>query len=137
MGIKVTTHENLMQDMKRRDVVITALRTTAAIDYIDGDGHSIYDAETLISKGFPEFLVRENEYVHKSDLSSAKTTIFGPDGNIVPELKGVAALALHYAVANALLLEAGVDYNDTLIGRGFMARELADAIKKDLASYAG
>jgi len=132
MAVKVTVHDNLREDMKRRDLMITALRTTKAMGFIDGDGHCIYDGEVLRSNGFPEFIVSETEVEHKSDTSSMKSTIFDSDGMIIETLKGVAALSLHYAVARALLLEPGVDYRDDLLGRGYQARELARAIKEDL-----
>jgi hypothetical protein len=132
MAVRVTVHDNLREDMKRRDLMITALRTTKAMGFIDGDGHCIYDGEVLRSNGFPEFIVSETEVEHKSDTSSMKSTIFDSDGMIIETLKGVAALSLHYAVARALLLEPGVDYRDDLLGRGYQARELARAIKEDL-----
>lgn len=135
MAVKVTVHDNLMEDMKRRDLMITSLRTTKAMGFIDGDGHCIYDGEVLRSNGFPEFIVSETEVEHKSDTSSMKSTIFDKDGMIIETLKGVAALSLHYAVARALLLEPGVDYRDDLLGRGYQARELAEAIKKEIDSY--
>lgn len=132
MSVKVTTHENLYGDIAMRTIILRVLENTEAINFIDGDGHSIYEAEVLEKAGFPNILLEPITYVHKSDTRSIKSTIFDKDGNVIPELKGVAALELHYAVANALLLVAGADYNDTLLGRGFQARELAEAIKREV-----
>jgi hypothetical protein len=51
---------------------------------------------------------------------------------MVDELVGIQALTFHYAVASALWLEGGVDYNDSLLGRGFQAREISRAIMSSL-----
>ena len=121
------------QDFKRKEMMKTLLKNVKTVrDLIDGDGHSIYRSEYLIQQGFPEDMIKRLEETYTSDFSSAKSTIFDGDGNIVDSLTGVYALKLHYEVAYYLLLEAGVDYNDTLIGRGFQAQELARAIKKEV-----
>ena len=121
------------QDFKRKDLLVTLIKNVRSVqDVIDGDGHSIYKSDWLIQQGFPEELVRGIEREFKSDYSSAKSTIFDGDGNMVDSMTGVSALQLHYEIAAWLLLEGGVDYNDTLTGRGFQAKELAQAIKKSV-----
>jgi hypothetical protein len=121
------------QDFKRKELLVTLIKNVRSVqDVIDGDGHSIYKSDWLIQQGFPEELVRGIEREFKSDYSSAKSTIFDGDGNMVDSMTGVSALQLHYEIAAWLLLEGGVDYNDTLTGRGFQAKELAQAIKKSV-----
>jgi hypothetical protein len=121
------------QDFKRKELMVTLIKNVRSVqDVIDGDGHSIYKSDWLIQQGFPEELVRGIEREFKSDYSSAKSTIFDGDGNMVDSMTGVSALQLHYEIAAWLLLEGGVDYNDTLTGRGFQAKELAQAIKKSV-----
>lgn len=124
---------NFWENAKLRDRLIATIKSSKkAQDALDGDGHSIYSAEWLIDAGFPADFVKKYETTLKSDYSSGKTTIFDYQGNPVDELVGIAALSFHYAVANALWLEAGVDYNDTLSGRGFQAQELSRAIMKSI-----
>jgi hypothetical protein len=121
------------QDFKRKELMVTLIKNVRSVqDVIDGDGHSIYKSDWLIQQGLPEELVRGIEREFKSDYSSAKSTIFDGDGNMVDSMTGVSALQLHYEIAAWLLLEGGVDYNDTLTGRGFQAKELAQAIKKSV-----
>jgi hypothetical protein len=121
------------QDFKRKELLVTLIKNVRSVqDVIDGDGHSIYKSDWLIKQGFPEELVRGIEREFKSDYSSAKSTIFDGNGNMVESMTGVSALQLHYEIAAWLLLEGGVDYNDTLTGRGFQAKELAQAIKKSV-----
>jgi hypothetical protein len=121
------------QDFKRKELLVTLIKNVRSVqDVIDGDGHSIYKSDWLIQQGLPEELVRGIEQEFKSDYSSAKSTIFDGDGNMVDSMTGVSALQLHYEIAAWLLLEGGVDYNDTLTGRGFQAKELAQAIKKSV-----
>ena len=121
------------QDFKRKELLVTLIKNVRSVqDVIDGDGHSIYKSDWLIQQGLPEELVRGIEREFKSDYSSAKSTIFDGDGNMVDSMTGVSALQLHYEIAAWLLLEGGVDYNDTLTGRGFQAKELAQAIKKSV-----
>ena len=119
------------QDFKRKELMVTLIKNVRSVqDIIDGDGHSIYKSDWLIQQGLPEELVRGIEREFKSDYTSAKSTIFDGNGNMVDSMTGVSALQLHYEIAAWLLLEGGVDYNDTLTGRGFQAKELAQAIKK-------
>jgi hypothetical protein len=121
------------KDFKRKELMVTLIKNVRSVqDVIDGDGHSIYKSDWLIQQGLPEELVRGIEREFKSDYSSAKSTIFDGDGNMVDSMTGVSALQLHYEIAAWLLLEGGVDYNDTLTGRGFQAKELAQAIKKSV-----
>lgn len=121
------------QDFKRKELMVTLIKNVRSVqDIIDGDGHSIYKSDWLIQQGLPEELVRGIEREFKSDYTSAKSTIFDGDGNMVDSMTGVSALQLHYEIAAWLLLEGGVDYNDTLTGRGFQAKELAQAIKKSV-----
>ena len=121
------------QDFKRKELMVTLIKNVRSVqDVIDGDGHSIYKSDWLIQQGLPEELVRGIEREFTSDYSSAKSTIFDGNGNMVHSMTGVSALQLHYEIAAWLLLEGGVDYNDTLTGRGFQAKELAQAIKKSV-----
>jgi len=121
------------QDFKRKELMVTLIKNVRSVqDIIDGDGHSIYKSDWLIQQGLPEELVRGIEREFKSDYTSAKSTIFDGDGNMVDSMTGVSALQLHYEIAAWLLLEGGVDYNDTLSGRGFQAKELARAIRKSV-----
>ena len=103
-----------------------------ALSLIDGDGHTLYSPEYLITKGYPIEFVKGITYRHESDYSSGKSTIFDANGNPVDSLLAVAALTFHYAVARELGLKGGEDY-ETYNGRGSQARSIADAINKLVA----
>lgn len=127
----MVTEHNFWEDTKRKEYITNLIKNSEeARSFLDGDGHSIYNGDYLIKIGFPEDLIKEYETTLKSDYSSAKTTIFDRDGNMVDEMVGIPALTFHYAIARVMLLEGGVDYNDALSGRGFQARELAAAIMR-------
>ena len=129
----MVTERNFWEDSKLRDLLTSLLKTSEeARRFLDGDGHSIYKGDYLIQIGYPEAFVKKYESTLKSDYSSAKTTIFDNEGNMVDELVGIQALTFHYAVASALWLEGGVDYNDSLLGRGFQAKEISRAIMSSL-----
>ena len=100
-----------------------------ALSIIDGDGHTLYNPEYLIKKGYPVDFVRNITERHESDYSSGKSTIFDKDGKPIDTLLAVAALTFHYAVASQLNLEGGKDY-ELYNGRGWQARAIAEAIRK-------
>lgn len=127
----MVTERNFWEDVKRKEYITNLIKNNKeARSFLDGDGHSIYSGDYLIKVGFPEDLIKEYETTLKSDYSSGKTTIFNKDGNMVDEVVGIPSITFHYAIAKAMLLEGGVDYNDTFSGRGFQARELSAAIMK-------
>ena len=100
-----------------------------ALSMVDGDGHTLYNPEYLIKKGYPVDFVRNITERHESDYSSGKSTIFDKDGKPIDTLLAVAALTFHYAVASQLNLEGGKDY-ELYNGRGWQARAIAEAIRK-------
>ena len=113
-----------------RDKMIQILKSNKAMEYIDGDGHTLYKPDALVAAGFPASFIKDYTWVQKSDYSNPKYVIFDRNGQPVDEMTAVAALTLHYAVASALDLQGGVDYDDTIIGRGSQAAELSRAIRK-------
>jgi len=48
------------------------------------DGHTLLRPSWLTEQGIPEKLVKMHTRTYRSDDSSPKTTIFGPDGKVVP-----------------------------------------------------
>ena len=107
--------------------MITKQQVVNAIDegLIDGDGHSIMDAQYYLGHGFDcENLITEFE----SDTSSGKTTIF-KDGEIQEKVKGIWSLDFHYWVAGQCGLARGVDYA-AQYGRGSQAQAIASALAK-------
>lgn len=129
----MATENNFWEDSKLREVLTVLLKNNEkARGFLDGDGHSIYSGAFLVAAGYPESFIKKYESTLTSDYSSGKTTIFDNEGNMVDSMTGIPALTFHYAVASALWLEGGVDYNDTLGGRGFQAREISRAIMASL-----
>jgi len=86
-------------------------------EVIFGDGHTIYDAKIYENHfDLPDWLVA----VHKSDTSDHKSTIFGNDGQIIEELRGVYNLAFLDWLIRALNLG---DRTGSFGGRGTIARD--------------
>jgi hypothetical protein len=116
--------------MTKEEMLKVLNDNSKAMEYIDGDGHTLYKPEALVAAGFPSHFIKEYTWIQKSDYSNPKYVIFDNNGQPVDEMKAVAALTLHYAVASALDLQGGVDYDDTILGRGTQAAELSRAIRK-------
>ncbi len=96
----------------------------AAIDIIDGDGHTIFKPEAFIEAGVPQDIVERCTEIHESDLSSHKATIF-IDGKPTNALSGVYGLAMLSTIIRDLDIPAEV-----YLGRGFQARAWTEAINK-------
>jgi hypothetical protein len=109
--------------------LLGVLTNTSAVDYIDGDGHTLWKPDALVAAGFPVDFIRQLTFTHESDFSNPKYVIFDKNGMPVEFMEAVAALSLHYAVAEQLDLKGGVDYDNSFGGRGTQAREIARAIK--------
>jgi hypothetical protein len=116
--------------MTREEMIEVLSNNEKAMEYIDGDGHTLYKPEALVAAGFPSHFIKDYTWVQKSDYSNPKYVIFDKNGQPVDEMTAVAALTLHYAVASALDLQGGTDYDDTILGRGTQAAELSRAIRK-------
>ena len=99
------------------------VRAALAADVIFDDGWVITAPEA-----YTEFFdVHAWKIVHtiKSDTTSGKTTIYGKDGEILPEVYGVYNLTFLEALASKLGIE-GKPY----FGRGATARDLVERIEK-------
>ena len=90
---------------------------------IDGDGHSIVPSSFYLNAGFD---CSGLEVEHKSDMSSAKSTI-SVGGSPVASMKGVSSLSFHEWVAAKCGLISGRDYRD-FYGRGKQARAIVEAL---------
>ena len=91
---------------------------------IDGDGHSIVPSSFYLNAGFD---CSGLEVEHKSDMSSAKSTI-SVGGSPVASMKGVSSLSFHKWVAAECGLIGGRDYRDDFYGRGKQARAIVEAL---------
>jgi len=96
----------------------------AAIDIIDGDGHTIFKPEAFIDAGVPKNIVDRCTDIHESDLNEHKATIF-VDGKPTNAIRGVYGLAMLSTMIHDLNITAP-DY----LGRGFQARAWTAAINK-------
>lgn len=108
------------KDLMWTDVALEHIK--AAIDIIDGDGHTIFKPEAFIEAGVPQEIVDRCTDVHESDLSSHKATIF-VDGKPTNAVKGVYGLAM----LSTMIRDLGLTAPDYL-GRGFQARAWTEAI---------
>jgi hypothetical protein len=92
---------------------------------INGDGHGIYYPHFYTELGFPVEFIEKITTTEKSD-GTYKGTIFGPDGNIVPEMVGVYSLYFHESIADMF----DITEHDHMNGRGFRAQAVRDALRK-------
>lgn len=95
------------------------------IDCCGDDGHSIYDADKLVSCGVPEDLIRAVCKTHKSDLRNPKGTIY-TDAGVLKKCTGVYGLELLTRVAT----ELNTDTAGRLLGRGFRARKITEGLRR-------
>jgi hypothetical protein len=91
------------------------------------DGHGLMKPDWFVEQGLPEALVRRFTRTHRSDRSSPKTCIFGPDGEIVERLDAVYGLD----VLAAVVAEFGLDARSCM-GRGWQAREYQRVLRDHL-----
>lgn len=92
---------------------------------LNGDGHGIYYPHFYTELGFPAEFIEKITTTEKSD-GTYKGTIFGPDGNIVPEMIGVYSLYFHESIARMF----EITDHDRMNGRGFRAQAVAAGMRK-------
>lgn len=92
-----------------------------------GDGHTIFNEDFFLKLGLPGWIVDQYSRTYESETSSHKSTIYGPDGKVLEELKGVYGLPLVEAFASRL----GGRPN-SLSGRGFRAAAACEEIERML-----
>ena len=112
--------------MKIKD--LTKEQILAAVNVIDGDGHTIFKPEAFVKAGWPQELVDRYTETIKSNFNDFKSIITVND-KPVKQLKGVYGLALLHYINNSLGLKG-----TTKLGRGFQARELTENIINHLNS---
>lgn len=98
------------------------------LDHIGNDGHTIWEADADFFSGMPEEFMGSVTETLKSD-GSPKGTIWR-DGEAVDEMQGVYGLTLLWRLAR--LIGADMDKHDQLMGRGFRACALTEAIREKL-----
>ena len=98
------------------------------LEAIGGDGHTLWDADADCFKEMPKDFMEGVTQVHKSD-GTAKGSIWR-DGELVEEMHAVYGLQLLWKLANEV--GADMDKHDRLMGRGFRARALTEAIREKL-----
>ncbi len=99
---------------------------------IGGDGHTLYDAADEVFKDIPKDILESVTRVHKSD-GTGKGSIW-KDGQLVEEMTAVYGLNLLWKLAN----EIGADTTKAgqMMGRGFQAQRLTEAIQEKLREEA-
>lgn len=91
------------------------------------DGHTIFEPEAFLEVGVPQELVDRCTNVYESNPSDYKATIFGPDGNIVNQLRGVYGLDMLSSMIRDFDIQA-----EPKLGRGFQAQVWKEALRKHL-----
>jgi hypothetical protein len=99
---------------------------------IGGDGHTLYDAADEIFRGIPKDILESVTRVHKSD-GTGKGSIWR-DGRVVEEMYAVYGLNLLWKLAREV--GANLEKSQGLMGRGFQARALTEAIREKLGEEA-
>ena len=102
------------------------------LEEIGGDGHTLWDADAGFFKDMPKDFMESVTQVHKSD-GTAKGSIWGNEG-MVPEMHAVYGLDLLWKLAKEV--GANLDRPHGLMGRGFQARALTEAIREKLGEEA-
>ena len=98
------------------------------LEVIGGDGHTLYDAADEIFRGIPKNVLESVTRVHKSD-GTGKGSIWR-DGRVVEEMYAVYGLNLLWKLAREV--GANLERSQGLMGRGFQARALTEAIREKL-----
>ncbi len=96
------------------------------------DGHTIYSVEAYVKAGWPESFVKGLEHTHESDTSDPKTTIFTKSG-VAKSLTGVYNLDFLWALA--AIVGADTNKASSMMGRGFQAQCLCEALEKRKEAY--
>lgn len=95
------------------------------LDLIGGDGHTVWNPDRLIEKGFPPAAARHFSRVIESDLDDPKQTIYAANG-ILARTYGMYGLNVLYSLAGYYGLHSSA------MGRGFAASELTDLTRQHL-----
>lgn len=91
------------------------------------DGHTIFDPQAFADVGVPQELIDRCTTIHESNPSNYKETIFGPDGNIVNQMKGIYGLDALASMIRDFKIDA-----ESKLGRGFQAQVWKEALHKHL-----
>lgn len=115
-------------DMKWTEVPASVVLAAADIC----DGHTIFDPQAFTDVGVPQELVDRCTSIHESDFSNPKSTISGPDGKPVNQMRGIYGLDALSTMIRDFDIQA-----EPKLGRGFQARVWQEALHKHLAEAAG
>jgi len=110
---------------------LTNEQILAALNLIQGDGHTIWKVEAF-EKIWPTWAVQRFSQEIESDTSSPMSTVFGHSGEVIAKLFGIYGLTVLYGIASDL----GVKY-ESKFGRGSQAREIDEAVRKHFAHLTG
>lgn len=115
-------------DANLREQVICALKI-GGLDRLPASGHDLYEPAFYVEQvGLPRAFVEPLVQVHTSDTrGDPKHAIFGPDGQVLPELVGVYNLTLLRRLY--ALLSPDTD-PPRAYGRGTEARRLHEEIRR-------
>jgi len=107
---------------------LTKKQVRAVVEYVDGDGHTIFDRKVLLDDcGWPAEIADTVCEKLESDMGSPKGMIFGKNYEVIEELYGWYGLSVLSQLAAVL----EVDYEDKM-GRGFRARSITKALLEHL-----
>jgi len=97
----------------------------AALEFIGGDGHTIFPMEHLVKMcHWPKETAEAVCHKYSSD-GSAKGSIFKDNGEMLESCKGWYSLDVLYALASSLDVKF-----EGCLGRGFQARAIDSAIRE-------
>lgn len=88
------------------------------------DGWTIFKPEAFAAVGLPDSVVKYTTRHHESDVSDPKSTISGPDGNVLDTVEGIYGLHL----IEFMCLALGVP-SSSAMGRGFRCQQMQASIK--------
>lgn len=102
----------------------TVADVRAIINICGGDGHGVYSPDTFKAAGVNERWIDMRTTTHRSD-GSYKGSMWGSDGKMVAEQRGVNSEILLIATAEMLGLDGNWKWQN---GRGFRAQSATKAL---------
>ena len=98
-------------------------KVEAILDFLGGDGHTIYATTQLVELGVPETVLKDVVERHVTEKRNPKSQLFTADGVPIDKLDGVHGLALLKKIA------ADLGIFSSKMGRGWQMRDLQEQVR--------
>lgn len=127
---KTSTQDTIEEGVAPGEAMLAAIRKAME----ECDGHSVMRPEFFVNDcGLPPLLVKGVTRYHRSD-GTPKGTIFNGQGEALYGLRGVYGLDMLWALARIINADTS---GCCALGRGFLARQIQNAIRIRLDDLSG